>query len=854
MLLKVEIDSRETCFATINQCIKTVRLIEKNVWLSCLSDPTLGKNVIRLGKEFASSLGLNPGETVDVQTVGGEPIIVSSPILLRPATVEDWEVIESMASFLEETILDQISVISPNLIFPVWIARGQKPVYLQHYSLGGDSNSTNAFYQMGPTSELAIEQRTHVAGGEKQRKKLHVRVAFSTHQNEGMIVNESDFADFVGCIVTVRDRPELVSLVTANSNLCDPGVVVVSELLREKYELTFGKRIILEEFDQVLNSSLIIPTRVSLFSTNSASIQLFKDQVLSKGPLVVAQGGWIGHTEYMQVRFGMGLAKTDCIALITAKDLANIVFDHNQLVNESSTITFPYLKYIPEKVSEDSKKFQILTDDMKYPDSIIPSFVPIVNSMREYIDSCFAHADPSLPFVGSGIVLAPHQGAGATTVAMQIISTDRPYVYVNCGLLSDFTRYKMAEVKSTLAGLIRFAFETPPMIILFDRIDLLLPEEGSEIEENRGIFLSSFFENLISQLRPNRSFFLLATAVRDSPTLASLFVHAERLPRDLSETDREFLCEKIAKTSSNLGKYVLSEFVELLNLGVDNREIRKQLMSRGRKSVVNKKMQITLGGMDSQISQLIDAIMLPIDFPFLFTSKQTQSTGALVVGPTGCGKSALVDHIVRKTNLPVEVVRGPDLLDKYIGASEEGVRRVFEKAAAVAPSILVFDTVDALCPRRGSESTGVTDRVVNQMLCYLDGVEKLEGVFVIAITSRPDMVDPALMRPGRLDMVVVCDIPTLVMKEEIIKACWQDHNMKESANFSDLANLVHPNCTGADIRAAFTNATIDNKGEPFETTLRACLAKLKPSISESEAKINTNQLRRYEPGTRAMLH
>ena len=114
-----------------------------------------------------------------------------------------------------------------------------------------------------------------------------------------------------------------------------------------------------------------------------------------------------------------------------------------------------------------------------------------------------------------------------------------------------------------------------------------------------------------------------------------------------------------------------------------------------------------------------------------------------MVGPPGCGKTALVHCLVKKCKVGFEKVRGPELLSKYIGGSELGVRQVFERAKARAPAIVFFDEVEALCPRRGGDSTGVTDRVVNQMLCYLDGVEsqivngKIEGMEVAVESGEP---------------------------------------------------------------------------------------------------------------------
>lgn len=106
-------------------------------------------------------------------------------------------------------------------------------------------------------------------------------------------------------------------------------------------------------------------------------------------------------------------------------------------------------------------------------------------------------------------------------------------------------------------------------------------------------------------------------------------------------------------------------------------------------------------------------------------------------------------------------VKGSDILSKYIGGSEAAVREIFEKAMSVSPSIIFFDEFETIVPRRNSSNTGVTDRVVNQFLCYLDGVASIEGVFIVAASSRPDLIDPALLRPGRIDSHQYLEYPTI---------------------------------------------------------------------------------------------
>ncbi|KAK9802910.1 hypothetical protein WJX73_005371 [Symbiochloris irregularis] len=162
-------------------------------------------------------------------------------------------------------------------------------------------------------------------------------------------------------------------------------------------------------------------------------------------------------------------------------------------------------------------------------------------------------------------------------------------------------------------------------------------------------------------------------------------------------------------------------------------------------------------GLEDAVLALKEAIEIPMRHPHLIAKAPLRlRTGVMLYGPPGCGKTHVVSAAVAAYSLRCISVKGPELLNKYIGASEAAVREVFRKAKAAAPCVLFFDELDSLAPKRGHDSTGVTDRVVNQLLTELDGIEGLQGVIVLAATSRPDLIDAALLRPGRLDRLLYC--------------------------------------------------------------------------------------------------
>ncbi|ORC93756.1 putative peroxisome biogenesis factor 1 [Trypanosoma theileri] len=189
----------------------------------------------------------------------------------------------------------------------------------------------------------------------------------------------------------------------------------------------------------------------------------------------------------------------------------------------------------------------------------------------------------------------------------------------------------------------------------------------------------------------------------------------------------------------------------------------------------------SIGGLSVAKKVLYDTLVLPMKNPALFSRLPLKTrSGVLLYGPPGCGKTFVVESIVNAEDLHCIVVNGPEIFGKYIGQSEQKIRDIFERAQAAAPCVIFFDEFDSVAPQRGVDNSGVTDRVVNQLLCYLDGVEGRKDVYVVAASSRPDLIDAALLRPGRLDKLVQCPLPSLEERLEILNNSFK----KTSANLT----------------------------------------------------------------------
>jgi peroxin-1 len=223
----------------------------------------------------------------------------------------------------------------------------------------------------------------------------------------------------------------------------------------------------------------------------------------------------------------------------------------------------------------------------------------------------------------------------------------------------------------------------------------------------------------------------------------------------------------------------------------------------------------SIGGLKETRKILLETLQYPTTYAPIFAQCPLRlRSGLLLYGFPGCGKTLLASAVAGECGLNFISVKGPEILNKYIGASEKSVRDLFERAEAARPCVLFFDEFDSIAPKRGHDSTGVTDRVVNQLLTQMDGAEGLSGVYVLAATSRPDLIDPALLRPGRLDKSLICDLPNLEDRIDILLALGKKLHLSEEITHSAEGGLEEiarktEGYSGADLQALVYNAHLE---------------------------------------------
>lgn len=270
---------------------------------------------------------------------------------------------------------------------------------------------------------------------------------------------------------------------------------------------------------------------------------------------------------------------------------------------------------------------------------------------------------------------------------------------------------------------------------------------------------------------------------------------------------------------------------------------------------------VDIGGLDEIKADLKEAVEWPMKYPQRFKQMGIRAPrGILLYGPPGCGKTMLAKAVAKESEANFILVKGPELLNMFVGESEKGLREIFKKARQVAPTVIFFDEIDAIAARRGmSTGNNVTERMVNTLLTEIDGLEELRDVVVIAATNRPDILDPALLRPGRFDRILLTPLPDEKSRMEVFKLYTKDKEIKDlkerekdprydkkvllakNVNLKVLVSKT-PNFVGSDIEALCREAAMIALRENVNATevsmehFELALNKVKASVREEDMK------------------
>ncbi len=457
-----------------------------------------------------------------------------------------------------------------------------------------------------------------------------------------------------------------------------------------------------------------------------------------------------------------------------------------------------------------------------------------------------------------GVLLHGPPGCGKTLIARAVAQeTDAYFTHISGPeIMGKF----YGESEARLRNVFEDAKAHTPAILFIDEIDAIAPkreEMGGEKQvekrvvaqllalmdglESRGNLIVIGATNIPNVLdpalrRPGRFDREIGIPIPDQKArLEILHIHTRGMPLssdvDLEKVsqithgfvgaDLEALCREAAMNA--LRKILPSidfelseipyETLQNLEVTMDNfREALKQVEPSAIREVFVEVPNVhwnEIGGLDEIKKTLTKTVEWPLKYPEVFEKAKTNPPkGILLSGPPGTGKTLLVKALANESEVNFISVKGPELMSKYIGESERGVREVFKKAKQASPCILFFDEIESLVPERGRASdSAVTERVISQFLTELDGLEELKGVLVLGATNRRELLDSAILRPGRFDLILELPVPDEEAREEIFKVHTEGKPLDKGIDLKILSRQTE-GLVGADIAAICQSASM----------------------------------------------
>ncbi len=487
-----------------------------------------------------------------------------------------------------------------------------------------------------------------------------------------------------------------------------------------------------------------------------------------------------------------------------------------------------------------------------------------------------------------GVLLHGPPGTGKTLLAKAVANeSEANFILINGPeLISKF----YGESEKNIRDKFEEAEKTAPSIIFIDEIDAIAPKrEDSYGEVERRIVsqLLTMMDGLKARgkvivigatnrpnaidpalRRPGRFDREVSISVPDkSGRLSILKIHTRNMPltKDvdldhLASITHGFVGADLESLAKEAAMSVLRRVLPKLNLKEDEQIPRDVLESLRvtkidfqealrvvRPSAMREVLVETpnvswneVGGLEFAKQSLKEAVEWPIKNPAVFTKMGIRPPrGILLYGPPGTGKTLLAKAVAKESEANFILIKGPSLLSMWVGESEKGIRKVFERARQVSPCIIFFDEIDSLASRRGMDHGGsrVTEQVLNQMLAEMDGLEELTGVVVLGATNRPDMLDPAIMRPGRFDRILLVDAPTKEARESILAIHTKNIPLTKDVSLKELAERTE-GFVGADLESLGREAAMIALRESMEAKevsmkhFEEALKKIRPSVSK----------------------
>jgi transitional endoplasmic reticulum ATPase len=612
----------------------------------------------------------------------------------------------------------------------------------------------------------------------------------------------------------------------------------------------------------------------------------------------------VGGEEYLsQILEGRVLARGDYVPISVMGRKIDLVVTSTTPTAEAVIVTDQTQVTVGEQVKEAPRAIPRIA----YED--IGGLRPVIQKVREMIELPLRHPE-LFERLGveapKGVLLHGPPGTGKTLLAKAVASETNANFYSIGGpeIMSKF----YGESEERLREIFKEAQENAPSIIFIDEIDSIAPkreEVTGEVEkrvvsqllsvmdglQSRGKVVVIGATNRINSIdpalrRPGRFDREIEIGVPDRDgRLEILQIHSRGMPltddvdlKKLANVTHGFVGADLEALAKEAAIRALRRILPEINLEAENipaevlnkiivkmsdfQEALKEVEPSAMREVLVEVPDIKwddIGGLEGVKEELREAIEWPLKYPELFAQMNAvPPKGLLLYGPPGTGKTLLAKAAANESEANFISVKGPELLNKYVGESEKAVREVFRKARQASPCIIFFDEIDSVAPLRGSGSgdSNVTERVISQFLTEMDGLEELRNVVIIAATNRPDIVDPALLRPGRFDRMLLVPPPDLEARRQIFRIHTKKTPLADDVKLDELARKTE-GYTGADIASIANTAVMlsikDHIGkakDPEDAKKRAKGLKVtKRHFDEAMQKvkpISSQELRMYE--------
>jgi len=718
--------------------------------------------------------------------------------------------------------------------------------------------------------------------------KLKVIEALQDDVNKSIVRIDSTFMQEIGVrpgdVVKVIGERETVAIVDrAYPGDIGLNIVRMDGITRRNAKTGIGESVKIAKAD-IKEAKKVIIAPASKGIVVNAPPQIFKQGLLGKPVVkgdIVSLGGTRRRREYNGID-NIYDALSESMMGFGLGSLKFVVADSNPkqavIISELTDVVFN-----PEAI--EIKEEKIL--DITYDD--IGGLKDEIDKVREMVELPLKHPE-IFERLGieppKGVLLHGPPGTGKTLLAKAVANeTNSHFILINGPeIMSKF----YGESESNLRKKFEEAEKNSPSIIFIDEIDAIAPkreEARGEVERRVVAQLLALMDGLNAR---GKVVVIAATNIPNSIDIALrrpgrfdreieigipgkkgrldvLKIHTRNMPlaknvnlKEIADKTYGFVGADLAALTKEAAMIVLRRILPDLKLKEKNiipkevlekLKITKKDFARAlgivRPSALREVLVevpdvkwTDIGGLEDVKQELKEAVEWPLKNPESFKNLGVKPPkGVLIYGAPGTGKTLLAKAVANESDANFILVKGPEMLSKWVGESEKAVRAVFKKARQTAPTIVFFDEIDSIAPRRGiSSDSHVTERVVNQILTEMDGLENLQDVVVIAATNRPDMLDNALLRPGRFDRIILCPAPDKKTREEIFKVHTKGMPLKD-VKIDELAEKTE-GYAGSDIEAVCREAAIfalrkDIKADKIGmNSFEKALKKVRPSITK----------------------